>query len=233
MNLYYQPGISHGVTHLDADESKHCVRVLRKKSGDTVTVTDGLGFYYDVVITQADARQCHFEIQKKTAERKRPFSIHIAISPTKNPDRIEWFVEKATELGIDKITLINCANTERSHIKTERLRKIAISAMKQSLKATLPAISEGLLSFGEVVTTRDEEHRCIAHVDDTNPLHLRDAVARGTSCCVLIGPEGDFSPDELQSASRHNFRKVSLGPSRLRTETAGVAACCVLNVVNQ
>ncbi|MEX1238796.1 MAG: 16S rRNA (uracil(1498)-N(3))-methyltransferase [Cyclobacteriaceae bacterium] len=232
MNLFYQPGIPDGVLHLDGDESKHCVRVLRKRSGDAIGITDGKGFFYDAIITKADAGQCLFEIRQKQQAPEKDYFIHIAISPTKNADRIEWFVEKATELGVDRISLMDCKNTERSFIKTERLQKVAISAMKQSVKAIVPSIEDHLLQFTEVVEQCREQERCIAFVDAGNPLHLRDAVKAKRSYCVLIGPEGDFSTDELTTATEYGFRQVSLGPSRLRTETAGLAACHVLNLVN-
>ena len=233
MLLFYQPGLPNGTFYLDSDESRHCVKVLRMKAGDAITVTDGKGYFYDAVITKADAAQCFFEVREKTPAPAKDYYIHIAISPTKNADRIEWFVEKATELGVDKITLMDCKNTERSFIKTDRLIKVAVSAMKQSLKAVLPEISDHLLQFTEVVETSQEGERFIAFVDTTNPLHLKDAIGSATSYCVLIGPEGDFSAEELKTALEYDFKKVSLGPSRLRTETAGVAACHILNLGNQ
>jgi 16S rRNA (uracil1498-N3)-methyltransferase len=232
MNLFYQPAIPDGIQYLDADESKHCVKVLRKKAGDVIRLTDGHGFFYDAVITKADASQCTFEVTQKTPAQQKEYFIHIAISPTKNADRIEWFVEKATELGVDRISLIDCKNTERSFIKTDRLNKVAISAMKQSVKAILPHIDDHLLQFSEVIEDCQEREKCIACVDSANPLHLKDAVKPDTSYCVLIGPEGDFSSEELKTALEYDFRKVSLGPSRLRTETAGVVACHVLNLIN-
>ena len=233
MNLFYQPGIPEGILYLDADESRHCVKVLRRKAGDVISVTDGAGYFYEAVITRADAGQCHFDVRTKTAAPKRDFFVHIAVSPTKNADRIEWFVEKATEFGVDKISLVDCKNTERSFIKIERLNKVAISAMKQSLKAVLPVISNNVLQFAEVIENCQEEERYIAYVDASNPLHLKDSAKAGSSYCVLIGPEGDFSSEELKTALDHKFRKVSLGPSRLRTETAAVAACHILNLANE
>jgi len=232
MNLFYQPGIPDGVLHLDGDESRHCVKVLRKKNGDAIGITDGKGYFYDAVITKADPGKCAFDVRQKQAAPARDYAIHIAISPTKNADRIEWFVEKATEFGVDRITLMECKNTERSFIKTERLVKVAVSAMKQSVKARLPLIDDQLLQFTEVLEQCHEQEKCIAFVDAANPLHLRDAVKPKRTYCVLIGPEGDFSGDELTKATEYGFEKVSLGPSRLRTETAGVAACHVLNLIN-
>ena len=232
MYLFYQPGIPDGVLHLDADESRHCVKVLRHKSGDTITITDGRGFFYDAVITKADISQCFFDIRRRIEGPARNYFVHIAISPTKNSDRIEWFVEKATEIGVDKITLIDCKNTERGFVKTDRLKKVAISAMKQSIKATLPVIEDQLLQFTEVVEHCQEQEKYIAFVDHDNPLHLKDAAGQRGSYCLLIGPEGDFSPEELKTATDLGFAKVTLGPARLRTETAGVVGCHVLNLLN-
>jgi 16S rRNA (uracil1498-N3)-methyltransferase len=231
VNLFYQPAIQQGIFHLDPTESKHCTKVLRRKAGDKISITDGKGFLYEAVITVADPGQCSFEIQKKEADKAKSFSIHIAISPTKHPDRLEWFVEKSVELGVDKITLINCEHTERSHFKLDRLEKIAISAMKQSLRLTLPSI-EGPLDFNVVVNQVNTISKFIAHVDVANPDHLKNIAARDSNYLVLIGPEGDFSGEELQQAATKQFRKVSLGSHRLRTETAGLAACHILNLVN-
>jgi len=231
LNLFYQPLLPEGVFHLDADESKHAVRVLRKNVGDLIRLIDGKGNFYDASITKADPARCQFTITSQTAEVKNDYSIHIAISPTKNTDRIEWFVEKAVEIGVDKITLIACQKSERVHLKTDRLERVAISAMKQSLKATLPQIN-GIIKFTDVIRQSREQEKFIAYVDQTNPDHLKNMLTRNTSYLVLIGPEGDFSETELILALQHNFKKVSLGKSRLRTETAGMAACHILNLFN-
>ena len=231
MNLFYQPLIPRGALYLDPDESRHAVKVLRKRNGDAIRITDGNGVFYEGIITDADARQCAFEIHTSTPEPRRNFKIHIAISPTKNTDRIEWFVEKSVELGVDEITLLQCEHTERQHLKIERLKKNAISAMKQSLKAWLP-ILHPIISFKDFVPSATEEQKFIAHVDDQNHFHLQRAVDPGLPYLVLIGPEGDFSSDELTLAKRYGFKKVSLGSSRLRTETAGLAACHILNLAN-
>lgn len=231
MNLFYQPQLSEGVLHLDAEESKHCIRVLRKKSGDIITITDGKGSFYTARIQNADSQKCTFSIAEKTPEVKKSFSIHIAISPTKNADRMEWFVEKVVELGIDEITLIECEHTERTFIKTERLHKVAVSAMKQSLKATLPVIN-GLAKFNDLVRNAKARATFIAYVDESNPHHLKHEAPPAADYLLLIGPEGDFSTAELDLAIACGFKKVSLGTSRLRTETAGIAACHILNLVN-
>jgi 16S rRNA (uracil1498-N3)-methyltransferase len=231
VNLFYQPLIPDNVHYLDSSESKHATRVLRLKAGDAIVITDGLGTRYRARITKADVQQCSFAIEEQIREPARNFFIHVAIAPTKNPDRIEWFVEKAVELGIDGITLITCEHSERSRINTERLHNIAVSAMKQSLTLTLPVIS-GPLPVTEVIHHHKETSKFIAHVDALNPDHLQDMAAPGSSYLVLIGPEGDFSNNELAAAADHHFSKVSLGTRRLRTETAGLAACHILNLIN-
>nr|WP_302180122.1 16S rRNA (uracil(1498)-N(3))-methyltransferase [Chryseosolibacter indicus] len=228
--MFYQPAISEGSLFLDQEESRHCVRVLRKTSGDTIRVADGKGYFYEVVITKADQNKCLFEIQHQFQQEHRPYSIHVAISPTKNADRIEWFVEKCVEIGIDCITLMDCKNTERSFIKKDRLHKMAVSAMKQSLKASLPLIND-VTPFPQVIGNAQEEMKFIAFVDQSNPDHLKDLVLPNRSYMVLIGPEGDFTKEELDIALRSDFKKVSLGSSRLRTETAGIAACHILNLI--
>lgn len=231
MNLFYQPLISEGIHHLDEEESRHCVKVLRRNAGDPIHITDGKGFFYDAVISKPDFRKCEFSIQKTIPAEVRDYQIHIAIAPTKNADRTEWFVEKATEIGIDRITLIACENSERTFLKTERLRKLAVSAMKQSLKATLPII-EDLVPFSSLIKSSKENGRFIAFVDSSNPVQLQNVATKGGASVVLIGPEGDFSSAEVTQAIEAGFKKVSLGKSRLRTETAAVAACHILNLVN-
>jgi 16S rRNA (uracil1498-N3)-methyltransferase len=231
VNLFYQPLIPQGALHLDRDESRHAVKVLRKRNGDVIRLTDGRGLFYEGIITDADPHQCAFEIHSSVSESKKDFTIHIAISPTKNSDRIEWFVEKAVELGIDEITLLLCDHTERQHLKIDRLRKNAVSAMKQSLKARLPIIHP-TRTFKDFVTSASADRKYIAHVDEKNQTSLYQVVDAGLSYLVLIGPEGDFSADELMLADNCGFTRVSLGSSRLRTETAGLAACHILNLAN-
>jgi 16S rRNA (uracil1498-N3)-methyltransferase len=230
LNLFYQPRIAEGVQSLDPEESRHCVKVLRKNVGDAITLTDGRGSFYDATITGV-TRECTFRVEKTTTVTPLPYHIHIAIAPTKNADRIEWFVEKCVELGINAITLIECENSERTYQKSERLMKVAISAMKQSLKAYLPVIHP-LTTVDTLIKNAGERGRFIAYVDQANPAHLITQAQRSEQYLVLIGPEGDFSPNELSMAIEHGFVKVSLGQSRLRTETAGVAACHILNLIN-
>lgn len=232
MNLFYQPRIPEGINYLDEEESRHCVKVLRKKEGELITITDGLGKFYSAVIQVADAHQCRFQITGETKQQLRNFSVHVAIAPTKNADRMEWFVEKSVELGIDRISLMECENSERTFIKTDRLKKVAISAMKQSLNARIPVIDD-LIELETLIAQVNADQKFIAAVDASNPLHLKVAALPGLSYLILIGPEGDFSQKELTLASENNFRKVSLGASRLRTETAGIAACHILNLINE
>lgn len=231
MNLFFQPQIPQGILHLDPDESRHVIKVLRKKQGDHIRLTDGKGFFYEAIITHPDSHRCTFDIQKKIPVAARSFSIHIAISPTKNTDRIEWFVEKSVELGIDEITPIQCDHSERQHLRIERLEKMAIGAMKQSLKATVPLIHP-LTSFRNILLASGAAEKYIAYVDPENQQQLKNVAQPNNSYLVLIGPEGDFSDEELMLAEARGFKKVSLGPSRLRTETAGIAACHILNLAN-
>jgi 16S rRNA (uracil1498-N3)-methyltransferase len=231
VNLFFEPNISQGVHYLDQTESHHAVKVLRKKTGDRIRITDGKGFFYDAVIVSADARHCSFELDSKIQVPQPEFSIHIAISPTKNADRIEWFVEKAVEIGVQEISLIDCDHTERRHIKTDRLEKMATSAMKQSLKAYLPVVHP-LIPLRDFIASASADQKFIAHVDTENKAHLQNSAQGKNSYVILIGPEGDFSNEELTLAETYEFKKVTLGPSRLRTETAGLVACHILNLAN-
>ncbi|GHN00923.1 ribosomal RNA small subunit methyltransferase E [Cytophagales bacterium WSM2-2] len=229
MNLFYLPDIPQGAIHLDREESHHVVRVLRMSAGQNIDLTDGQGFFYKARIVKADAKKCEFEILEKRESKKRNFHVHIAIAPTKNADRIEWFVEKATEVGIDQISLVLCKNSERKVINHERIEKVAISAMKQSQQAWLPHISE-LTPFNEIVSLPADQ-KFIAYVDTENQKHLQSVAAKGKKYLILIGPEGDFTQEELSLAMNRGFDKVSLGINRLRTETAGLTACQMLNFI--
>ncbi|MEP6736530.1 MAG: 16S rRNA (uracil(1498)-N(3))-methyltransferase [Chryseolinea sp.] len=231
MNLFYQPLVSEGIYHLDESESRHLIKVLRRKPGDQIHVTDGKGNLYHATIDKADARTCTFRIQHTEVTAPRSFRIHIAISPLKNAERIEWFIEKATEFTVEEITIINCSRTEKHRFKTDRLHKIAVSAMKQSLNFRLPIIN-GPIDLDRFIVNRNEQTKFIAHVDSHNDKDLIKVAKSGESYLILIGPEGDFTDTEVGSCLQSEFTKVSLGPSRLRTETAGIAACHILNLVN-
>jgi 16S rRNA (uracil1498-N3)-methyltransferase len=228
--LFYQPEVLTGVTWLPEEESRHCVKVLRKREGETITITDGKGFFYTCLLTQADDRKCEFSISAKREVPPKRYHLHIAIAPTKSPDRMEWFVEKVTELGVDEITLITTDHGERTFLKTERLQKMAISAMKQSQQARLPIINN-LTPFATAIN-HTATQKFIAYVEYTNPLHLFARAKPHEQYLVLIGPEGDFSKEELALAMAAGFEKVSLGDTRLRTETAGLAAAHALSLKN-
>ncbi len=186
--------------------------------------------FYKAQIILPDFSKCGFVIQTTKAQPPKTFQVHIAIAPTKNTDRIEWFVEKAVELGVDRISFILCSNSERKSLKSDRLERLAISAMKQSWQAWLPQLTP-MLPFKDVLASAATQ-KFIAFVDIQNPIHLKAAARPGGEALVLIGPEGDFSQAELQNALDHGFQKVSLGSNRLRTETAGLAACHILNLIN-
>jgi len=231
VNLFYQPDVPNGVYHLDEDESRHVVKVFRLSEGDPIEVTDGKGTLYTCRITKADARKCLFKIVNEFVQPSKSYFIHIAIAPTKNIDRIEWFVEKAVEIGVDQISFLLCQKSERKNINLERLQKHAISAMKQSHQLILPVLSP--LENVKHIVSQSADQKFIAYVDHENPDHLKDKALTGKKYLVLIGPEGDFSKEELTFAEQNGFQKISLGPTRLRTETAGLAACHILNLLNQ
>lgn len=221
--LFYQPQLKEGITLLDGDEAHHA-KVLRLSFGDEILVTDGRGLLCEAVIT-ADG----FRITNQRTI-SRPYSIHLFVAPTKNSDRIEWLVEKATEIGVSSITLVECKRSERTRINHDRLKKMAVSALKQSQQAWLPEIKP-LAEFNEIVSTKFDQN-FIAFVDHSNPDKLKDLAARGKSYGLLIGPEGDFTSEEVQSAINNGWKKVSLGPTRLRTETAALAGTLTLVLAN-
>ncbi len=231
MQLFYTPDIASNA-ELPEEEAGHCIRVLRLSEGDEIHLTDGKGFFYRAAIRRAHPKHCEVEVLERwAAPRLRPFQVHIAVAPTKNMDRMEWFAEKATEIGIDRITCLNCRFSERREIKTARLEKILVSAMKQSLKATLPRLT-GMTDFKTFVTQPFEGRKFIAHCEEGEKRLLKNTYRPGENALILIGPEGDFSPEEIALALANGFEPVSLGESRLRTETAALAACHTLHVLN-
>lgn len=229
MQLFYQPAIPNGTMCLTEEESRHAIKVLRMAVGDELKLTDGKGSFYKARITEAHQKRCGFEILSEEKLAPYPIYRHVAIAPTKNIDRIEWFVEKAVEFGIDRITPLLCDHSERRVIKTERLERKAISAMKQSLKAWMPQIDK-LTKFSDLVNDSEADIKLIAFVDQHNPELMQDQITTEGRHLILIGPEGDFSNEEVAKALDQGFMKVSLGPSRLRTETAGIAAIHLLNL---
>jgi len=233
MQLFYVPNISGTEVFLDETESKHSVRVLRLQKGSRVQIVNGGGGFYEVEISDANPKKCRLSIVKSQLEfGKKDFHLHIAIAPTKNIDRFEWFLEKATEIGIDEITPLLTSHSERKTVNPERLEKILVSAMKQSLKAYLPKLND-FTPIKQLVISNKTENKYIAYCDEIEKQHLKDLVKRGKETLILIGPEGDFSPDEIQLALENGFKVVSLGTARLRTETAGIVACHIVNLANE
>ncbi len=198
--------------------------------GDRLFITDGQGSFYEAIIELADSRACGFTITDKRVSPARSFSISIAIAPTKNIDRTEWFVEKAVELGIEQIHFMCCKNSERKTVNLERIQKIIVSAMKQSGQSWLPACSE-IKPYSEILSLPADQ-KFICYVDSQNPDQLKSIATPNQKYLVLIGPEGDLQKEELEQAIQHDFKKVSLGTNRLRTETAALAACHTLNLIN-
>ncbi len=234
MLLFFKENISvQGKSYLEEDESKHCIRVLRLDKGDFLHLTNGKGVIAKAQISQPHPKKCQIEIvDYQFVEKNKPFYVHLAIAPTKNAERIEWLVEKCVEMGIDEISFIMTKHTERNHFNTERVEKKAITALKQSLQRWLPKINPPM-DFIKFIRQRTENQKFIAHVDSENAQTLFKLAQSNQTYCILVGPEGDFSKEELQVALEHDFQKVSLGKNRLRTETAGLVACCTVNLLNE
>lgn len=223
MRLFYDPNINPKDTNhtLSEEESKHVVRVLRMKMGDQIGILDGKGSLYSCTIALDNPKRCDLKvIEVKTDERSKS-EIHVAVGPTKQMERIEWFIEKATEIGITEITLVECKNSERIKIKTDRLEKKAVSAMKQSHRTFLPKINE-LTRVTDFI--KNNPNGLIAHCYDEKRAQFND-VFKITNCPILIGPEGDFTLDEIELAKEHGYKTITLGENRLRTETAALYTC--------
>jgi len=236
MKLFFNPDIPAdakvGLTVLlPQEEAAHCVRVLRLVPGDILTLTGGKGFFYDAQIVEASQKRVVCSILSVIPWQKNwSTSIHLAVAPTKNMDRIEWMAEKATEIGIDELSFLNCRFSERKVLKLERIRKIVISAMKQSLKALMPSLHE-LDDFKHFIQQPIQGHKFIAHCYPGEKPLLRELLLQSSketslqrSITILIGPEGDFSEDEVKQALQQGYKPISLGTSRLRTETAALVA---------
>jgi 16S rRNA (uracil1498-N3)-methyltransferase len=233
MHLFYSPEILFPAHKLSEGESKHCTKVLRLINGDRVFITDGKGTFCEAVITNPSPKACILKIVKKSHEfGKRNFNLSIAIAPTKNMERFELFLEKVTEIGIDEIIPLICRFSERKEIKPERLDKVIISAMKQSQKAYLPLLTP-VHQFKEFIIKPFLGDKFIAYCSKTDKNLLSKLVKQGRNVLILVGPEGDFSSEEVDMAIAEGFIPVSLGESRLRTETAGIVACHTVNLINQ
>lgn len=234
MHLFYSQSINPSqIYSLDKEESLHCVKVLRLKERDIIYITDGKGNLYKTEIIEASPRSCSVRVIETQEEfEKRDYYLHIAIAPTKNTSRFEWFLEKATEIGVDEITPIICENSERSVIKIERLEKIIVSAMKQSLKSYMPVINPPA-TFLELLSKINQTHKYLATCNEEERKLLKEVYRSKESVFVAIGPEGDFSKKEIEASTNYNFQKITFGKERLRTETAGVYAAASVHLLNQ
>ncbi len=234
MQLFYSPTVNQGIIHLGKEEATHCFKALRKQVGDTVEVIDGKGHWYLTEVVIADTKTNELRIvSEKPALEARPYHLTIAIAPTKNISRFEWFLEKSTEIGIDRIVPIVTKNSERKVIKPERLNKILVSAMKQSGKSTLPELVE-LTPFKEAADKYFEHKGCNYVASCETELHLlSSAYKRRNSVTIFVGPEGDFTKEEVAYAESLGYNPISFGASRLRTETAGMVACQSIYLLNQ
>lgn len=235
MQLFFHPEVSENdkEVRFSREESKHIVKVLRKKEGDTLHLTNGKGWIFETEITLADINNCSARIIKAEKEAPAPYHLHLAVAPTKMNDRYEWFLEKATEIGIQEITPIICDHSERKVVKTERFERVIQSALKQSLHTRMPLLNKPV-RFSEFLQQKIEGMKFIAHCEEDKPRKLLSkCLKKGVSAVILIGPEGDFSSGEIQKALESGWEAVSLGNSRLRTETAAIVACHTAALVNE
>jgi len=228
---FYQPDVALG--ELTKDDTQHAVRVLRMTEGDEVWLMDGQGTFYRAEITAASNHRCAYRIMETLPQQRAWLGhLHLAMAPTKLNDRTEWLVEKATEVGLDELSFLDCQFSERRTLKTERIEKIVVAAMKQSRKAWKPQVNE-MLSFRQFVTTDRVGQKFICHCYEGDKPYLLDMLKPGQDATVLIGPEGDFSIDEVRLAEANGYTSVSLGRSRLRTETAALVAAHLMQIKNQ
>jgi len=232
MHLFYAPDIATDPV-LPEEESAHAVKVLRLAAGDSVLVLDGRGGVYEATVAVPHPKHCVLNsLQRVTPKAPRPYRLHIAVAPTKNMDRLEWFVEKAAEIGIDEITPVFCRFSERKVLKNERLEKILVSAMKQSMQPFLTQLNAPC-TFKELMERASADQCFIAHCHEADKKLLSREIRKGTSVLVLIGPEGDFSEEEVALALERGYTPVSLGETRLRVETAALVACHTVAVINE
>jgi len=230
--LFFTQKIENGFAVFEEEEGRHLSTVLRKKAGDILQLTDGKGYFYEAELADAGKRQVLARILSKTAAPLlRPTRLHIGIAPTKQMERLEWFLEKATEIGVDEITPLICQRSERDSLRLDRLEKVLISAMKQSLRAWLPKLNAPM-KFQDFAKKTSEAQKRLAWCSDEPLPHLKNTISDQQDMVIAIGPEGDFSPEEIRTALENGFQGVSLGKARLRTETAGLLAVTVFNVVN-
>lgn len=233
MQLFYNSTLDNSISQFSfsPEESKHIVKVLRKKEGDTLSITNGTGHIYEAKIIVADLKKCKVELISHKKIHSHKHSLHLAVAPTKMNDRFEWFLEKATEIGVTEITPIICERSERKVIKLERMQKVLQSAIKQSLQAYLPKLNQAI-HYSEFLLTEKPGLLFIAHCAKGEKMELKRRVAPDKDITVLIGPEGDFTRNEIDLAYKNGFLPVSLGKNRLRTETAAIVACATVSMIN-
>ena len=233
MQLFYNPNLDTSVNQFtfNAEESKHITKVLRKKEGDVLDITNGKGYIFKAEILVADIKKCKAKIIDTSKKHAKMHSLHMVVAPTKMNDRFEWFLEKATEIGVNEITPIICDHSERKVIKQERMEKVIQSAMKQSLQTFLPKLNEAI-SYSDFIAKTHEGLCFIAHCEKDEKMDLKRRVAPDKDITILIGPEGDFSKTEIQTAYEKGFYPISLGENRLRTETAAIVACTTVAMIN-
>ncbi|WP_055444680.1 16S rRNA (uracil(1498)-N(3))-methyltransferase [Lacinutrix himadriensis] len=234
MQLFYNPDITENTTafSFNKEESKHIVKVLRKSVDQTLQITNGNGWLFTAQITVADIKKCVVQIIDKKLQAKKNYTLHLAVAPTKMNDRYEWFLEKATEIGIDSITPIICDHSERKIIKPERFEKIIQSATKQSLNCYLPKLNPAI-AFKDFIKQDFSGNLFIAHCEETHRKSLKNELRAKQNITILIGPEGDFSVKEIEQALQSHFIPVTLGETRLRTETAAIVACHSVAFINE
>lgn len=234
MQLFFNPDIQQDASTFtfDKEESRHIVKVLRKKEGDIIHISNGHGYLFTSEVVFANEKKCEVKITGHQFFEPMPYSLHLAVAPTKMNDRYEWFLEKATEIGVTKITPIICEHSERTVFKADRFEKIIQSAMKQSLQYYMPQLNEPV-AFNSFVASHQQGRLFIAHCEETEKRLLKNALEPKTEITILIGPEGDFSTKEIKLALEQNYVPVSLGNTRLRTETAAVVAAHSVAFVNE
>lgn len=234
MQLFYNPDIDQTTTEFsfDKEESRHIIKVLRKNIGDILKITNGKGWLFDAEIISNNIKSCSVKIIESSKQKQKTYSLHLAVAPTKMNDRYEWFLEKATEIGIDEITPVICDHSERKVIKKERFEKILQSAMKQSLNCYLPKLNDAIV-FQNFIDNKFVGNLFIAHCGVNDKKLLKNQLKPKQSVTILIGPEGDFSVKEIETALDNNFIPVTLGDTRLRTETAAIVACHSVAFVNE
>ncbi|OYZ57417.1 MAG: 16S rRNA (uracil(1498)-N(3))-methyltransferase [Sphingobacteriales bacterium 24-40-4] len=233
MHIFYTPDINSDTYILSEEESKHCIKVLRFQKGSLLNLVDGKGGFYDAIVEEAHPKRTRINILRVHQNYgRRNHYLHIAIAPTKSIERLEWFLEKATEIGIDEITPIICDRSERKEVKTERLNKVITTAVKQSIKAFHPKLNEAE-RFSDFILKSKHSNKFIAHCIESKKLAIKDQFKLNSDYLVMIGPEGDFTSAEIDSAMKQNFVPISLGNSRLRTETAALEACFEINFLNR